>query len=416
MQDADIRKAKLAAVALGVEDVDRLEMLLVGLLEPDEVTLSLPSDLDRTGPVGLRDREGVLLAVLHPDGRIEGVEPPHRHDFREHRERPGEGPWVAFAARRPIHRQDLEALLVAAEAKNARLLVIGDAAGEAYFGRIRCLQAALAQCPPGRAQLYLAPLSAAGAPKMDARVARRLGAVAFIPDGVAVDGWRDLEVLRPLAPSMSEAEVLRQVERGEPLPDGFTFEEVEAELRRHHPPRWERGFTVLFTGLSGSGKSTLAKALLARLLELGPRRVTLLDGDIARTHLSKGLGFSKADRDTNVRRIGFVAAEVTKHGGAAICAPIAPYAATRRAVRNMVEMTGGFVLVHVATPLEECERRDRKGLYAKARRGEILEFTGISDPYEEPSDAEVVMDTTDLTPDEGAERVIAFLKRERYLE
>ena len=171
------------------------------------------------------------------------------------------------------------------------------------------------------------------------------------------------------------------------------------------------GRTVLFTGLSGAGKSTIAGRLVELLLEAG-HTVTLLDGDEVRTHLSAGLGFSRADRDTNVRRIGWVAAQIAKHGGLAVCAPIAPYAASRAEARRLVEEQAGpgsFVLVHVATPLAECEARDRKGLYARARRGEIPEFTGISDPYEEPDDAELTIDTTSSGVDEAARIVLAHL-------
>ncbi|MGY2078767.1 adenylyl-sulfate kinase [Modestobacter sp. SYSU DS0657] len=171
------------------------------------------------------------------------------------------------------------------------------------------------------------------------------------------------------------------------------------------------GRAVMFTGLSGAGKSTVAARLVELLLE-GGRTVTLLDGDEIRTHLSAGLGFSKADRDTNVRRIGWVAGQIAKHGGIAVCAPIAPYAATRADARALVEEqagAGSFILVHVATPLAECEARDRKGLYAKARRGEIAEFTGVSDPYEEPTDAEVTLDTRRLSVDESARAVLAHL-------
>jgi sulfate adenylyltransferase len=181
---------------------------------------------------------------------------------------------------------------------------------------------------------------------------------------------------------------------GEPLPFWYAESQVAAQLARTVRPRTQAGFTVLFTGLSGSGKSTVAKAFVAKLLEEEARSVSLLDGDVVRTHLSKGLGFSRDDRDTNVRRIGFVAAEITKAGGIAVCAPIAPYDATRRAVREMVERHGGFVLVHVSTPMEVCEQRDRKGLYAQARAGRIPEFTGVSDPYETPADADVVVDTS----------------------
>ncbi|WP_246080676.1 adenylyl-sulfate kinase [Modestobacter altitudinis] len=171
------------------------------------------------------------------------------------------------------------------------------------------------------------------------------------------------------------------------------------------------GRAVMFTGLSGAGKSTIAGKLVELLLE-GGHTVTLLDGDEVRTHLSAGLGFSKADRDTNVRRIGWVAAQIAKHGGLAVCAPIAPYAATRADARRLVEEQAGpgsFVLVHVATPLAECEARDRKGLYAKARRGEIAEFTGISDPYEEPTDAELTIDTRSSSVEQSARRVLDHL-------
>ncbi|MDQ1288370.1 MAG: sulfate adenylyltransferase [Actinomycetota bacterium] len=187
------------------------------------------------------------------------------------------------------------------------------------------------------------------------------------------------------------------------------------ELARAVRPAARRGVTVFFTGLSGSGKSTLAQGLAARLAEDGRRSVTLLDGDEVRRLLSHGLGFGEADRNLNIRRIGFVATEVTRHGGVAICAPIAPFAAARRDVRTAVEQVGDLVLVHVATPLAECERRDRKGLYARARRGEIPWFTGISSPYEEPSDADLVLDTTDRSAAECVEAVWALLERRGYL-
>ena len=165
------------------------------------------------------------------------------------------------------------------------------------------------------------------------------------------------------------------------------------ELRRSHPPRAKQGFTVFFTGLCGSGKCTIANVLLSKLLELGGRPVTILDGDLVRKNLSSELGFSKEHRDINIRRIGYVASEITKHRGIAICAPIAPYDATRKDVRAMIDPHGGFILVHVNTSVEECESRDRKGLYAKARAGIIKEFTGISDPYDVPTDAELHIDT-----------------------
>jgi sulfate adenylyltransferase len=190
---------------------------------------------------------------------------------------------------------------------------------------------------------------------------------------------------------------------------------VARELRRTYPPRNQQGFTVFFTGLPSSGKSTLANVLRARLLEAGGRPVTLLDGDIVRKNLSSELGFSKRDRNINIRRIGFVASEITKNGGIALCAPIAPYDKTRKDIRHRIQAGGGFILVHVATPLEICEQRDRKGLYAQARAGEIEDFTGISDPYEEPEDAEVVLDTTDKRPEECVQEIVLHLQREGYL-
>jgi sulfate adenylyltransferase len=187
------------------------------------------------------------------------------------------------------------------------------------------------------------------------------------------------------------------------------------ELRRSHPARGKQGFTVFFTGLSGSGKSTIANVLLSKLLELGGRPITILDGDLVRKNLSSELGFSKEHRDINIRRIGYVASEITKHRGIAICAPIAPYDATRKDVRGMIAPHGGFILVHVITSVEECEKRDRKGLYAKARAGIIKEFTGISDPYDVPADAEVVIDTTKLSAEEAAQEIYLRLEKEGYI-
>ena len=193
------------------------------------------------------------------------------------------------------------------------------------------------------------------------------------------------------------------------------FEDVARELQRSYPPRHRQGFTLFFTGLSGSGKSTIANILRVKFLEMGGRPVTLLDGDLVRKHLSSELGFSKEHRDLNIRRIGFVASEITKNGGIAICAPIAPYDSVRKEVRAAVQPGGGFVLVHLSTGLPACESRDRKGLYAKARAGLVQHFTGISDPYEEPTDAEVVIDTTDLSPEEAAQEILLYLERQGYI-
>ncbi|MEE4174930.1 MAG: bifunctional sulfate adenylyltransferase/adenylylsulfate kinase [Xanthomonadales bacterium] len=215
--------------------------------------------------------------------------------------------------------------------------------------------------------------------------------------------------------NISGTEFRRRLQEGLDIPDWFSYPKVVEELRRAHPPRHQQGITIFFTGLSGSGKSTIANALMVKLLEDGRRPVTLLDGDVVRKHLSSELTFSKAHRDLNIQRIGYVASEITKNRGIAICAPIAPYAATRRQVRDMVEPLGGFFEVHVATPIEVCEERDRKGLYAKARAGIIKGFTGIDDPYEVPENAEIVIDTTELTPDLAAHRILITLEKHGYL-
>jgi len=210
---------------------------------------------------------------------------------------------------------------------------------------------------------------------------------------------------------ISGTELRRRLQEGIEIPDWFSFPAVVDELRRTRPARHRQGFTVFFTGFSGSGKSTIANALMVKLMEMGGRPVTLLDGDVVRKNLSSELGFSKEHRDLNIRRIGFVASEITKNGGIAICAPIAPYAATRRAVREDIEQYGAFVEVHVSTSLEECERRDRKGLYRLAREGKIREFTGISDPYDVPEAPELRLDTENVEVDHCAHQVLLKLEQ-----
>ena len=229
----------------------------------------------------------------------------------------------------------------------------------------------------------------------------------YFPDDEVPQGAKVLD--------LSGTEQRQRLQSGAEIPSWFTFPDVVKELRATHPPRSKQGFTVFFTGLSGSGKSTIANALLVKLLESGGRPVSMLDGDHVRKHLSSELGFSKEHRDINIRRIGYVASEITKNGGTAICAPIAPYDSIRRDVRQMIEPHGGFILVYVATSLEECERRDRKGLYAKARAGILQQFTGISDPYEEPKDASIVIETEKVTPEEAADQIVDHLRTEGYL-
>jgi sulfate adenylyltransferase len=215
--------------------------------------------------------------------------------------------------------------------------------------------------------------------------------------------------------NISGTELRDRLALGTEIPSWFSYPDVVKELRRSHPPRGRQGFSVFFTGLSGSGKSTIANVLLSKLLELGGRPVTILDGDLVRKNLSSELGFSKEHRDINIRRIGYVASEITKAGGIAVCAPIAPYDSTRKDVRDVVSATGGgFILVHVATSVEVCEQRDRKGLYAKARAGILKEFTGISDPYEEPADAEVTLGP-DQSPAEAAQAILLHLEAEGYV-
>ncbi|MGI9543222.1 MAG: bifunctional sulfate adenylyltransferase/adenylylsulfate kinase [Cyclobacteriaceae bacterium] len=216
--------------------------------------------------------------------------------------------------------------------------------------------------------------------------------------------------------TISGTEFRRRLREGLDMPEWFSYPGIVEELRKLHPPRHKQGFTVFFTGLSGSGKSTIANALLVKMLENGDRQVTLLDGDHVRKNLSSELGFSKEHRNLNITRIGYVAAEITKNNGAAICAPIAPYTATRRQVRSMIEAHGGFIEVHVATSLEVCEKRDRKGLYAKARAGLIKEFTGIDDPYEAPENAELVIDTEKLSPELAAHQILVKLESLGYIK
>ncbi|CAJ60755.1 MULTISPECIES: adenylyl-sulfate kinase [Frankia] len=242
----------------------------------------------------------------------------------------------------------------------------------------------------------------------DAEVLARLTAQrAHLASSYGLSG----SLIGPAIGAPGRQELASLLDAGGPIPAELTPPAVAAELARAIPPRSQRGLTIFFTGLSGSGKSTLAGLLVCRLLEQGGRRITLLDGDVVRAHLSQGLGFSRADRDLNVRRIGFVAAQVAGAGGTAVCAPIAPYARVRTQVREMVQAAGGgFVLVHVSTPLEVCEARDRKGLYAKARAGVIPAFTGVSDPYEQPTDADVTVDTAQLSGDEAVDRILDHLR------
>ena len=214
---------------------------------------------------------------------------------------------------------------------------------------------------------------------------------------------------------ISGTEVRRRLQTGEEIPEWFSSPKVVEILREAHPTTDKRGLTLFFTGLSGSGKSTVANALMERLLELSNRRITLLDGDLVRHHLSTELGFSREHRNLNIQRIGYVASEVTKHGGIAICAAIAPYVESRNVARSLVQDHGTFVEIHVATSVEECANRDRKGLYAKAFAGKIKGFTGVDDPYEEPANAEITMKTQDRKVSECVDEIIEYLEQQGYL-
>ena len=377
---------------------------------------------------------------------------------------------LAYQTHQTMHRAHQTLTQQVAQGLGANLLihpVVGhDLAGDSdHYTRVRCYQALLPHFPMDMARLSLLPMVGREAgpreavfhaivhrnhgathfmvePGTGGSILESAGAPAYDPDEAAqlvaehADELGVEMVQRPMMGYLESARSYVQLDRvpegeglitvagseirerlagGRELPEWFTFPGVECELRRRHRPRSRQGFTVFMTGLSGSGKSTLANALRVKLLEMGGRSVSLLDGDIVRKNLSSELGFSKEHRDLNILRIGFVAAEITWAGGVAICAPIAPYDVVRQQVRDKVEPWGGFVLVHISTPLDVCESRDRKGMYAKARAGIIKEFTGISDPYEEPADAEVIVDTSTVTPEEGAREVLLFLEREGYI-
>jgi sulfate adenylyltransferase len=396
-----------------------------------------------------------------------------RHTPRQLREEFTRLGWrtvVGFHTRNPMHRAQVELTLRAARKAQANLLIhpvvrMTQSGDLDHYTRVRCYEAILSQYPQFTAKLSLLDMASRLAGPREALwhaiIRKNHGCTHFIvgqdhaspslsPQGEPFYGLYDAQELLAehqkelgvtMIPfrmlvyvkerdqylpvdeipegvttwSMSASELKARLDDGREIPDWFTFPDVAKELRRRHPPRSKKGFTVFFTGLSGSGKSTVANVLRTKLLEAGGRSVTLLDGDIVRRNLSSELGFSRHHRDLNIQRIGFVASEITKGGGIALCAPIAPYAHVRKQNRELVSQHGGYVLVYVSTPLEVCESRDRKGLYAKAKAGIIKEFTGVSDPYQVPDDADVVLDTTDITPEEAAQQVYLFLEKEGYI-
>lgn len=456
--------------ALNVEDVwqpDREEEANAVFGTTNREHPGVAQLLDRTSPYYVGGTITGLSAVPHYDYKL------LRHTPAEVRSEFTKLGWtkvVAFQTRNPMHRAHQELTLRAAKEIEANLLihpVVGmTKPGDVdHYTRVRCYQALLHRYPRKTAMLSLLPLAMRMAGPREAvwhAIIRKnhgcthlivgrdhagpgsdssgqafygpydaqellqqheaeLG-VAMVPFKLMVyvqdqDTYAPIDEIKEGTRTLniSGTDLRDRLARGKEIPEWFTFADVATELRRSHPPRHQQGFTVFFTGLSGSGKSTIANVLLVKFLEMGGRPVTLLDGDLVRKHLSSELGFSKEHRDINIKRIGYVASEVTKNGGVAICAPIAPYDSVRKDVRSMIQPVGGFLLVHVATPIEVCEQRDRKGLYAKARAGIIKEFTGISDPYEEPVDADIIIDTTKLTAEEAAQKILLHCEKEGYV-
>jgi sulfate adenylyltransferase len=377
---------------------------------------------------------------------------------------------VGFQTSRVIHRPQFELTLQAMRKAKANILLLPNVGVTRtedfdYYTRVRCYREVLRQYPPETHLLSLLPqFKRHAGPRetiLNALIAKNYGCTHFVvgpnyasplePEDNEGSGDRqdfsdlidqvsedlgvsvlhfDEMVYLPFEDehrlkdtvekgtktiSMNGNDIRSRIRSGRKVPGWASFPEVLDELRKAYPPPSEQGFTLFFTGLSGAGKSTIAKVVFSKMLEIGKRPVTLLDGDIVRQNLSSELNFSKEHRDINVRRIGFVATEITKNRGIAICAPIAPYAHTRSEIRRAIEAHGGFVEIHVATPLQECEKRDRKGMYAKARAGLIKGYTGIDDPYEVPKASELSIDTTGITPDEAAQEILLFLGQKGYI-
>jgi sulfate adenylyltransferase len=394
-------------------------------------------------------------------GPVTALREPEHGPFRQLRRRPEEvrieldgATVLAYATWRPLNKRHIGQLRHYAGQLNARLLLLPLIAGRPDVvprpeALVRAVLAARQHLPAGTMVIPVPLARRAAGPGADLRaqaiVAAAYGATHLLADAsevpdpvpagtktgtLALPGvpipvisagewaydprpevWRPLALIEPGAEQgeLTDSELGALLDSGAEVPGWFAPPSVARELRRARPPRAERGLAIFFTGLSGSGKSTVARGLAEALTERGDRTVSLLDGDQVRQLLSAGLTFSRADRDLNIARIGFVAAEVARHGGIAICAPIAPYAAARAVARKLVTEVGDFLLIYVSTPVEVCEARDRKGLYAKARAGLIKGFTGVSDPYEEPRDADLVLDTSTMTRDEAVSAVLKLL-------
>ncbi|SJM94349.1 Sulfate adenylyltransferase adenylylsulfate kinase [Crenothrix polyspora] len=384
---------------------------------------------------------------VYLSGRLQAVELPTHHDYRHYRQTPAQlrdhfnangcSQVLALQPHHAIHKAQWEAACHYAKTHKAALLIqchvgLGQPEDRSHFSRIRCHEYTLQQSPEQTPQLNLLNHASRSSETREllltALILRNCGCTHFMvsPEqgGILRDYEADLGICIITTPTianhapllvLSDAELSHHLHAGLPVPDGFSFPEVLAEIQNAYPSRLHQGFAIFLTGLSGSGKSTIANALLVKLMEMGGRTITLLDGDVVRKHLSSELNFSKEHRDINIRRIGFVASEIVKNGGIAICAPIAPYTSVRREVRSMVSSKGGFIEVHVSTPLEECEKRDRKGLYAKARAGILKGFTGIDDPYEIPENPELRLDTSNQTPDQCIEQILLTLAELGYI-
>ena len=455
---------------LNVEDIykpDRAAEAQQVFGTTDKLHPGADQTMNRTHPVYVGGSLEGLQHPVHYDFRGIRLTPA---ELRAEFARLGWKKIVAFQTRNPMHRAHVELSMRAAKNVEASLLlhpVVGmTKPGDVdYYTRVRCYQLLLPKYPHGTVKLSLLPLAMRmGGPReamwhglirknygcshiivgrdhagpgkdstgkpfygpyeaqgLFAQHEKEMG-ITMVPFNMMVylekEGIYspDNEVAKDTPTlNISGTELRDRLNQGRDIPEWFTYPEVARELRRSYPPRAKQGFTVFFTGLSGSGKSTIANALMVKFLEMGGRPVTILDGDLVRKNLSSELGFSKEHRDINIRRIGYVASEITKNGGIAVCAPIAPYEATRKAVRETIEPFGGFILIHVATSVEVCEQRDRKGLYAKARAGILKEFTGISDPYEIPVKADMTIDTGALSAEEAAQEIVLHLEREGYI-
>jgi len=382
-------------------ELDDLELLVSGAYAPltrfnedgSVVTLDLP---DGATEAELVDPEGLPLARVAADGSLEPLTHAQYGPFRRLHLTPAQArEQHAGATFVPVVDALTDADLEEVRGLGRVVLLALMGTGTSSLSPVALVRATLAAADLlDDASVVAVPLPAHG----DADADHALGTQV-------VETYAGGDPVHALADTSSSGEAVDRYPAA-----------IAAIVDADQPAPEEQGLVLFFTGLSGSGKSTLARALMDLLLEQGGRTVTSLDGDVVRRHLSAGLTFSKADRETNIRRIGWVAAEIARHGGVAVCSPIAPFAETREQVQDMVEAAGGaFFLVHVATPLEECERRDRKGLYAKARAGEIPEFTGISSPYEEPVDPAVRVDTTGRTIEDALDDVLVALDEAGYL-